>query len=156
MILNIYLLKLFLEGSIMKVIDMAKMFINFLEFIIGFIIAEIVSDYLGFGDKIFSFDFVKRVILILISYCILKVFVIKIMDMRNKIKEEGSSLQEIKTNIILMVLGAIVLLFEFTIQFNDTLGWIISSAGGILIGEGILYKYRKPITVLVKFFKKSK
>lgn len=78
------------------------------------------------------------------------------MDMRNKIKEEGSSLQEIKTNIILMVLGAIVLLFEFTIQFNDTLGWIISSAGGILIGEGILYKYRKPITVLVKFFKKSK
>lgn len=156
MILNIYLLKLFLEGSIMKVIDMAKMFINFLEFIIGFIIAEIVSDYLGFGDKIFSFDFVKRVILILISYCILKVFVIKIMDMRNKIKEEGCSLQEIKTNIILMVLGAIVLLFEFTIQFNDILGWIISSAGVILIGEGILYKYRKPITVLVKFFKKSK
>lgn len=140
----------------MGVINMAKMFINFVEFIIGFIIAEIVGDYLGFGDKIFSFDFVKRVILILISYCILKVFVIKIIDMRNKIKEEGSSLQEIKTNIILMVLGTIVLLFEFTIQFNDTLGWIISSVGVILIGEGILYKYRKPITVLVKFFKKSK
>ena len=61
-------------------------------------------------------------------------------------------MKEIITNIIFMALGAMVLIFEFTFKFNGTLGWLLTSAGVILVGIGLLYKSKKPIKVLVEIF----
>ena len=61
-------------------------------------------------------------------------------------------MKEIKTNIIFMGLGAIVLLFEFIFKLNGTLGWLLTSSGVILVGIGLVYKSKKPIQVLVNLF----
>ena len=137
----------------MNNIKKSKNFIDFITLVIGFFIAKIVGDFLGLENKVFSLDFAKRVGLILISWATLNVLVFRIIDMINKIKKEGYLLKAIKINIILMGLGTIVLLFEFVFQFNNILGWLATSVGIILIGYGILYKYRKPIRFLVRFFK---
>ncbi|CRK81160.1 hypothetical protein BN000_01060 [Neobacillus massiliamazoniensis] len=61
-------------------------------------------------------------------------------------------MKDIITNIIFWVVGAIVLTVEFTFKFNDTLGWLLTTIGVILIGIGFIYKSKKPFKYLIEFF----
>lgn len=62
-------------------------------------------------------------------------------------------MKDILSNIILMVSGVILILLETTVlKLDGTLGWLITTAGVILIGIGLLYKSKNPIKVAVEFF----
>lgn len=62
-------------------------------------------------------------------------------------------MKDILSNIILMFSGVILILLETTVlKLDGTLGWLIITAGVILIGIGLLYKSKNPIKVAVEFF----
>ncbi len=62
-------------------------------------------------------------------------------------------MKDIMSNIILMFSGVILILLETTVlKLDGTLGWLITTAGVILIGLGLLYKSKNPIKVAVEFF----
>jgi hypothetical membrane protein len=62
-------------------------------------------------------------------------------------------MKEIRTNIILMLLGVIILLLETSVlRLNGTSGWILVTTGVMLVGLGIFYKSKNPLKVLAEFF----
>jgi len=62
-------------------------------------------------------------------------------------------MKDIISNIIFMVSGAFLILLETTLlKLDGTLGWLMITAGVILIGLGLLYKSKNPIKVAVEFF----
>lgn len=62
-------------------------------------------------------------------------------------------MKDILSNIILMFSGVILILLETTVlKLDGTLGWLITTAGVILIGLGLLYRSKNPIKAAVEFF----
>ncbi|MDP4146059.1 MAG: hypothetical protein Q8936_16475, partial [Bacillota bacterium] len=64
----------------------------------------------------------------------------------------NTAMKDMKTNLILITLGAIILAVEFTVKIDGILGWFLTSAGVILIGIGLFYKSKNPIKMLLEIF----
>jgi len=59
-------------------------------------------------------------------------------------------MKKIKPNLIFLILGAIILVFEFHFMINGTLGWFLTSTGIIFIGIGV-FKGNNPFKVIFQF-----